>query len=94
MNKESRANKASWDHPDRLGSGEFPVLKATEENPDFQGKREKMENLECRVVRANQAKRVQRGLRGSRGWSDHEESRANPVNQVLRENQASPEILG
>lgn len=66
VNRASRANKESLDHPDRPGSGEFLDSKATEASPDFQGKREKMGSLEDQAVKANLAKRVQRGLRDSR----------------------------
>lgn len=66
VNKESRANKESLDHPDHLGSGEFLDLKGTEGRPDFQGKRERMESLGHRAVKANPAKRVPKGFLDSR----------------------------
>lgn len=94
VNRGSRANKESRDHPERPGSGEFLDLKATEESPDFQGKREKRGSRAELAVMENLAKRVQRGRPDSREWWGLAESRANQVNRDRRESQASPEHPG
>lgn len=94
VNKESRVNKESLDHLDHLGSGDSQALKATEERPDSQDQRVKMESQAHQVVKANLGKRVLRVPPDLRACWDHEESRANQVNRGPPESQVSLETLG